>query len=117
MRELKCPFLGVFGGMDDIVPLKDVLELYQSIGGRGSVIAYPRAAHSFLVEGRPGYRAEDAEDAWRRTLLFLRERLAPDTLPEDAPPAVPEYVPPAKRKGKGGGGGRWSGKPRRGGKR
>ena len=115
VRELKCAFLGVFGGMDDLVPLRDVLALHESLGGRGSVIAYPRAGHGFLVESRATYRREEAEDAWRRALLFLRERRAPDTLPEDAPPAVPQYVPPPKKKGKGGGGkGRGKGRGGRG---
>lgn len=97
--ELKCPFLGVFGGMDNLIPLQDVLNLKESLGGRGHVIAYPRAGHAFLNDTRPTYREEEAKDAWRRTLLFLRENLAPDTLPPDAAPAVPEYRPAGGKKG------------------
>jgi carboxymethylenebutenolidase len=103
VAELRCPFLGVFGAMDHLIPLKDMLALKESLGGRGHVIAYPRAGHSFLDESKPSYREEDAKDAWRRMLLFLRERLAPDTLPPDAGPAVPEYRPPAGKKGGRGG--------------
>jgi len=101
VRDLRCPFLGVFGAMDDLVPLRDVLALKESLGGRGSVLAYPRAGHGFLNETRPSYRAEESEDAWRRAVLFLRERLAPDTIPEGAGPAVPEYRPPPSKKGRG----------------
>ena len=100
VRELRCPILGVFGGTDELIPLRDVLALKETLGNRGSVIAYPRAGHAFLNDDRPSYREEDAKDAWRRAVLFLRERLAPDTLPEDAPPAVPEYKPPAAKKGR-----------------
>jgi carboxymethylenebutenolidase len=100
--ELRCPFLGVFGAMDNLIPLKDVLALKESLGGRGHVIAYPRAGHAFLNDTRPSYREEEAKDAWRRALLFLREGLAPDTLPPDAVPAVPEYRPPGGKKGGGG---------------
>jgi len=98
VAELRCPFLGIFGALDPLIPLEDVLRLKESVGGRGSVIAYPRAGHAFLNDTRPSFRPDEAEDAWERCLLFLRERLAPDTLPDDAPPAVPEFREP---KGKG----------------
>jgi carboxymethylenebutenolidase len=104
--ELRCPFLGVFGAMDNLIPLKDVLALKESLGGRGHVIAYPRAGHAFLNDTRPSYREEEAKDAWRRAVLFLREHLAPDTLPPDVGPAVPEYRPPGGKKGGRGGKGR-----------
>jgi len=100
--ELRCPFLGIFGGMDNLIPLKDVLALKESLGARGHVVAYPRAGHAFMNETRPSYREDDAKDAWRRTLLFLRESLAPETLPPDAGPAVPTYRPPGDhRRGRG----------------
>jgi carboxymethylenebutenolidase len=100
VRELKCPLLAVFGAMDHLVPLKDVLALKESLGGRGSVIAYPRAGHGFLNETRAAYREEEAKDAWHRAVLFLRERLAPDTIPPGLGPAVPEYRPPPSKKGR-----------------
>ena len=91
--DLRCPILGIFGAMDNLIPLKDVLALKETLGGRGAVIAYPRAGHAFMNDTRPSYREEDAKDAWRRTLLFLREHLAPETLPRGAGPAVPVYRP------------------------
>jgi len=87
--DLRCPLLGIFGALDDLIPLKDVLRLKESLGARGSVIAYPKAGHAFLNDTRPSYRPEEAADAWRRAILFLREHLAPDTLPPGAGPAVP----------------------------
>ncbi len=99
VHELKCPFLGVFGGMDERIPLLDVLNLKETLGGRGHAIAYPRAGHAFLDDGGPTYREEEAKDAWRRAILFLRETLAPDTLPPEAGPAVPEYRPAGGKKG------------------
>jgi carboxymethylenebutenolidase len=99
--ELRCPFLGVFGGMDNLIPLRDMLTLKEALGGRGSVIAYPRAGHAFLDDTRPSWREEDAKDAWRRAVLFLRERLAPETLPPDAAPSVPVYREGNGKKGRG----------------
>jgi carboxymethylenebutenolidase len=89
--ELRCPLLGVFGAMDNLVPLRDVLALKESLGGRGHVIAYPRAGHAFMNASRPSYREPEAKDAWRRALLFLREHLDPGSLPPGAPPAVPVF--------------------------
>jgi carboxymethylenebutenolidase len=109
VAELRCPLLGVFGGMDNLIPLKDVLALKEALGGRGQVIAYPRAGHAFLNDTRPSYREEEAKDAWRRALLFLRERLAPDTLPPGAGPAVPDYRPADRKPGSPGGKGRHRG--------
>jgi carboxymethylenebutenolidase len=111
VRELKCPLLGIFGALDPFVPLADVLALKEALGPRGSVIAYPRAGHGFLDPSRPAYREEEAKDAWRRAVLFLRERLAPDTLPADAKPSVPEYRAKEPVKGK------WYGPDRKGGGR
>jgi carboxymethylenebutenolidase len=106
VAELRCPFLGIFGGMDNLIPLQDVLALKECLGARGFVIAYPRAGHAFMNETRPSYRKEEAEDAWGRTLLFLREHLAPETLPPGAGPAVPTYVPPQDDRRKRGPGNR-----------
>ncbi|MCK6479250.1 MAG: dienelactone hydrolase family protein [Planctomycetes bacterium] len=122
--ELNGHVLGIFGGLDPLVPLADVLALKGALAGRGHVIAYPRAGHSFMDPASPTWREEDAEDAWRRIVLFLRERLAPETLNEEEGPSVPEFRPApggggggggggGKGKGKGGGGGKWKG--RRGG--
>lgn len=104
--ELQAPVLGIFGGFDALVPLQDVLALKEALGARGHVIAYPRAGHSFLDPAAEAYREDDAEDAWRRALLFLRERLAPETLNEEEGPAVPVFKPAPPRKGPPRGGAR-----------
>lgn len=43
-----------------------------------TLIAYPDAGHGFSLAGFDAYRADDAEDAWRRTLAALREHLRAD---------------------------------------
>jgi carboxymethylenebutenolidase len=132
--ELRCPFLGIFGALDASIPLTQMLQLKSKLRAGSAVIAYPRAGHAFFNDTRPEFRPEEAADAWRRTVAFLRENLAPDLVPEDADPAVPELPEPAKgapRDGDGarrpfrpgGGGGRpgggrpggWSGAGRGGG--
>ena len=76
---LVCPYLGLFGADDAIIPVADVATL-------GSILTraekafelhvYPGAGHAFFNETRPdAYRPEIAADAWRRATGFLRRHL------------------------------------------
>jgi carboxymethylenebutenolidase len=80
LAELRCPLLGLFGKDDPIVPLADVERLEQAAAGscqQVEVVVYPGAGHAFANDSRPdAYRPEAAEDAWRRSLLFLHRVLA-----------------------------------------
>jgi carboxymethylenebutenolidase len=65
-----CPVLAIIGGADTWTPPDDVNEL-RSIGAE--VVVYPDAEHGFVHDpDRPAHRADDAADAWRRALEFLR---------------------------------------------
>jgi carboxymethylenebutenolidase len=69
-----CPTLAIFGGRDSLVPNEDVEALRAAWQGRTDceIVVYPEAEHGFLHDPeRPAHRAEDAADAWRRTLEFL----------------------------------------------
>jgi carboxymethylenebutenolidase len=78
--RLRCPYLGLFGAEDAIIPLADVAEL-RAILDRGSqpheIRIYPGAGHAFFNDARPdAYRPEAAADAWPRAVEFLRQHLA-----------------------------------------
>jgi len=70
-----CPTLAVFGGQDPWVPLDDVEALREAWRDRDDceIVVYPDADHGFVhgIE-RPAHRPDDAADAWRRALDFLR---------------------------------------------
>ncbi len=78
--ELRCPLLGLFGGRDDFVPAEDVRALEAGAvrsGQRVEIRLYPEAGHAFLNETRPqAFRPDDARDAWRRMVDFLRRELS-----------------------------------------
>jgi carboxymethylenebutenolidase len=79
--RLTCPYLGLFGDSDQLIPRADIKEL-ESILRRASKTfqtrIYPGAAHAFFNDGRPdAYRPEAAKDAWIRTLSFFRSHLGP----------------------------------------
>lgn len=69
-----CPTLAVFGGADPFTPPEDIEALRAVWRDRDdtTIVVYPDAEHGFVhAPERPAHRADDAEDAWRRTLAFL----------------------------------------------
>ena len=80
--ELRCPMLAFFGEQDTFIPLEDVRRLEDALsrarpGAGAEIVVVAGAGHAFMTDTRPdAYRPEAAADAWRRTVAFLRARLA-----------------------------------------
>jgi carboxymethylenebutenolidase len=69
-----CPTLAIFGGVDPYTPPADVEALREAWAARPDceIVVYPEADHGFVhAPERPSHRADDAADAWKRTLAFL----------------------------------------------
>jgi carboxymethylenebutenolidase len=69
-----CPTLAIFGGADHFTPPEDIEALRAAWAGRPhcQIVVYPEAEHGFVhAPERPAHRADDAADAWRRTLDWL----------------------------------------------
>jgi len=79
--RLACPYLGLFGGEDALIPAEDVEELTTILAREGKsfeIKSYPGAGHAFFNDTRPdAYRPDAAADAWPRAVAFLRTHLAP----------------------------------------
>lgn len=77
--HLTCPYLGIFGEEDAIIPLGDVEELRRRLDKERKsfeIRTYPGCGHAFVNHTRPdAYRAEAAEDALRRAFEFFRRHL------------------------------------------
>jgi carboxymethylenebutenolidase len=77
--RLGCPYLGLFGEDDALIPRADVKELESILRRNGKNFqtkTYPGAGHAFFNDTRPdAYRPEAAKDAWARALAFLRVHL------------------------------------------
>ena len=78
--RLACPWLGLFGEDDALIPQADVDELRAILAAAGKdveIVTYPGAGHAFFNDTRPdAYRPAVAADAWPRAVAFLRARLA-----------------------------------------
>jgi carboxymethylenebutenolidase len=77
--QLSCPFLGLFGEDDGLIPRADVKQLEGSLRKAGKTFQtkiYPGAGHAFMNDTRPdAFRPEVAKDAWNRVITFFRMHL------------------------------------------
>jgi carboxymethylenebutenolidase len=77
--KLSAPVLGLFGERDAFVTPEVARKLAAEVraaGKRFDLHVYPGCDHAFFNDSRPDvYQREAAEDAWRRSLEFLRAHL------------------------------------------
>jgi carboxymethylenebutenolidase len=69
-----CPTLAIFGGVDAFTPTDDVDALRAAWEHRTDceIVVYPDADHAFVhAPDRPVHRADDAADAWARTIAWF----------------------------------------------
>jgi carboxymethylenebutenolidase len=76
---LGCPYLGLFGEEDALIPLTDVEALRSILEREGKTFefrTYPGCGHAFMNDTRPdAYRAEAATESFRRATAFLHRCL------------------------------------------
>jgi carboxymethylenebutenolidase len=72
--ELRAPLLALMGGADQSITADDVAAFERALARAGAeheVVTYPGAPHSFF-DRRYEDHAAASQDAWRRTLDFIR---------------------------------------------
>lgn len=73
--QLKAPVLGLYGGQDQGIPLKDVEAMSVALARHGprdsDIVVYARSGHGFHADYRPSYDPTAAQDGWRRMLAFF----------------------------------------------
>lgn len=77
--ELKTPWLGLFGDLDQGIPVADV-ELLRREAAKSEVpteiVRYREANHGFHCDARPSYHDPSAVQAWDRTLRWFETHLS-----------------------------------------
>ena len=77
--ELQTPWLGLYGDLDQGIPVDDVESLRRVASAAPvptAIVRYPEAAHGFNNDDRPdAYHEGSATDAWRRTLAWFEQHL------------------------------------------
>lgn len=70
-KELKTPWLGLYGDDDQSIPVDDVEALRESVAKASvetEIVRYAGAGHGFHCDERSSYDQSSATDAWRRCL-------------------------------------------------
>jgi carboxymethylenebutenolidase len=80
LKRSKAPLLGHFAEADPFTSEDEIRELedgFRAAGRRATIHRYPGTGHWFAEPSRDAYRSEAANLAFRRTLAFLGDSLAP----------------------------------------
>ena len=75
VAAIKAPVLGLYAGHDQGTPESDVEKMREALkkaGKNGSIMIYPDAQHGFNADYRPSYNAADAQDGWKRMLIWFQ---------------------------------------------
>jgi len=80
VAALHAPVLGLYGGLDQGIPLETVDKMNKALAAvqlpasKASILhVYPNAPHAFNADYRPSYRKEEAEDGWKRMRGWFRQ--------------------------------------------
>jgi carboxymethylenebutenolidase len=82
LLPLNVPILGLFGAEDTGIPVASVEAFEAALQGlrkEHDIQIYPGVGHAFANPTGDNYSAEVADDAWKRTLEFLRKNLVEST--------------------------------------
>lgn len=77
--RLRAPWLGLFGDLDQGIPVDEVEQLRAAAASSGQeteVVRYADAGHGFHCDQRDSYHEVSARDAWSRTIAWFDAHLA-----------------------------------------
>jgi carboxymethylenebutenolidase len=78
-KDIRCPFLGLFGETDKNPPPEDVRKFEAALKQHNQnveMVIYANAGHAFHADYRPSYRAEAAQDGWQRCVAWFKRYLS-----------------------------------------
>jgi carboxymethylenebutenolidase len=78
--ELQTPWLGLFGDLDQGIPIDQVESLRTAVIDApvpAEIVRYPEAGHGFHCDVRDSYHEASALDAWSRSLGWFNRFLDP----------------------------------------
>ena len=74
--EVKCPVLGLYGGLDTGIKADSIEKMREALKANKEpteIIVYPEAQHGFNADYRPSYNKAAAEDGWKRLLAWFKK--------------------------------------------
>ncbi len=79
LSKIQWPVLGIFAELDKGIPVKQVKEFENSLNELGisnEIHIYPGVDHAFANPTGERYAPAETDDAWQKTLRFLKENLS-----------------------------------------
>jgi carboxymethylenebutenolidase len=76
LSKIKWPVLGIFGDKDQAIPLEQVNLFSKSLDQNGitnEIHIYKGVGHAFANPSGDNYAPKETEDAWQKTLSFLKK--------------------------------------------
>ncbi|HEY9786844.1 MAG TPA: dienelactone hydrolase family protein [Candidatus Obscuribacterales bacterium] len=76
---LNTPFLGIFSGIDELIPQEHREQLaaeLERIGVEHTIKVFDNAPHAFFNDTRETYREDAAREAWQMTIEFIHAHAA-----------------------------------------
>ncbi len=76
LSKIKWPVLGIFGDKDQAIPLKQINQFkaaLDEIGITNEIHIYPGIGHAFANPSGDNYAPKETQDAWEKTLSFLKK--------------------------------------------
>ena len=78
LATLGMPVLGFFAGLDESIPVRDVLKFRSTLlkaGKPAEIVIFPKAQAGFASPDSGTYDEQAATESWQKTLAFLAENL------------------------------------------
>lgn len=74
--DLKAPVLGLYGALDQSIPVSTVEQMQAALAEAGQpseFVVYPNAGHAFHADYRPSYVEDAAKDGWQRMQAWFNK--------------------------------------------
>jgi carboxymethylenebutenolidase len=76
LSKIKWPVLGIFGDKDQAIPVEEINQFGTSMNQSGitnNIHIYKGLGHAFANPSGDNYAPKETEDAWQKTLSFLKK--------------------------------------------
>jgi carboxymethylenebutenolidase len=76
LSKIKWPVLGIFGDKDQSIPIEEINQFGNSLNQSGitnNIDIYKGVGHAFANPSGDNYAPKETEDAWQKTLSFLKK--------------------------------------------
>ena len=76
LSKIKWPVLGIFGDKDQSIPIEEINQFGNSLNQSGitnNIHIYKGVGHAFANPSGDNYAPKETEDAWQKTLSFLKK--------------------------------------------